>query len=391
MVYINKKITDGFSKYKYSCIDTSPLAKYVMHPFWDSVVGFLPLWLAPNLMTFIGFIMLVINFMVLTYYDYDFTASAIEITARPAIPNWVWLFCGIFNFLSHTLDGCDGKQARRTGTSSPVGELFDHGCDSWATMFFTLCIYSIFGSGKYGASTIEVYYMMWLIMGMFILSHFEKYNTGILFLPWGYDISQLTMSGMYIATYMLGASFWQREAVGGFTFGNLCVLLVQFGFWFLSLPHSLSNLYHTWKTGTGRKDSFSEAFRPLFSPLLLFFAATYWVHFGHNRMILLQPRIFYLAVGTACSNIACRLIVAQMSQTRCELINTMLFAYVPLAVLASCTTVLSVGMEFNLLVCFTFGAVFMHCHYAVFVVNEMLDYFKLRAFVITPKAVESKR
>jgi ethanolaminephosphotransferase len=29
-----------------------------------------------------------------------------------------------------TLDNVDGKQARRTGTSSGLGELFDHGIDS---------------------------------------------------------------------------------------------------------------------------------------------------------------------------------------------------------------------------------------------------------------------
>ncbi len=28
------------------------------------------------------------------------------------------------------MDAIDGKQARRTGSSSPLGELFDHGCDA---------------------------------------------------------------------------------------------------------------------------------------------------------------------------------------------------------------------------------------------------------------------
>jgi ethanolaminephosphotransferase len=28
------------------------------------------------------------------------------------------------------LDNCDGKQARKTGNSTPLGMLFDHGCDS---------------------------------------------------------------------------------------------------------------------------------------------------------------------------------------------------------------------------------------------------------------------
>ena len=32
--------------------------------------------------------------------------------------------------LAHPADNIDGKQARRTKSSSALGELFDHGCDS---------------------------------------------------------------------------------------------------------------------------------------------------------------------------------------------------------------------------------------------------------------------
>ena len=49
-------------------------------------------------------------------------------------------------------DGIDGKQARRTKTSSPLGELFDHGLDSWATLFIPVAVYGIFGRGEYGVS-----------------------------------------------------------------------------------------------------------------------------------------------------------------------------------------------------------------------------------------------
>jgi len=31
------------------------------------------------------------------------------------------------------MDSIDGKQARRTNTASPLGELFDHGCDAVST------------------------------------------------------------------------------------------------------------------------------------------------------------------------------------------------------------------------------------------------------------------
>ena len=50
---------------------------------------------------------------------------------RPPWPATLAAAVGLF--LYQSLDAIDGKQARRTGTSSPLGELFDHGCDSLST------------------------------------------------------------------------------------------------------------------------------------------------------------------------------------------------------------------------------------------------------------------
>lgn len=45
-------------------------------------------------------------------------------------PRWVYLFAAFAVVFYTWLDCFDGKQARRTGTSSPLGQLFDHGCDA---------------------------------------------------------------------------------------------------------------------------------------------------------------------------------------------------------------------------------------------------------------------
>lgn len=45
-------------------------------------------------------------------------------------PSWAYLQAALGLFLYQTLDATDGKQARRTNSASPLGELFDHGCDS---------------------------------------------------------------------------------------------------------------------------------------------------------------------------------------------------------------------------------------------------------------------
>jgi len=42
-----------------------------------------------------------------------------------------WCYIVAITYIIYTLmDNSDGKQARRTGASSPVGMLFDHFCDA---------------------------------------------------------------------------------------------------------------------------------------------------------------------------------------------------------------------------------------------------------------------
>lgn len=66
----------------------------------------------------------------LSWFDWGF-ASSTGYEGTTPIPNWFWLMAAVNIFLAYTLDGIDGKQARRIGLSGPLGELFDHGLDSY--------------------------------------------------------------------------------------------------------------------------------------------------------------------------------------------------------------------------------------------------------------------
>lgn len=48
-------------------------------------------------------------------------------------PSWAFIMSAVGLFIYQSLDAIDGKQARRTNSSSPLGELFDHGCDAVST------------------------------------------------------------------------------------------------------------------------------------------------------------------------------------------------------------------------------------------------------------------
>ena len=80
-----------------------------------TTLQFLPEWLAPNLMTFVGWLLTLQIFLMMSYWDPFLNIHGGEDTVSE-IPRWAWMYFAVAHFVSHTLDGVDGKQARRTGT-----------------------------------------------------------------------------------------------------------------------------------------------------------------------------------------------------------------------------------------------------------------------------------
>ena len=59
-----------------------------------------------------------------------FSIAALLIADNPTPPPWTYLACAFLIWAYMIADNSDGKQAFRTGSSSPLGEALDHGCDS---------------------------------------------------------------------------------------------------------------------------------------------------------------------------------------------------------------------------------------------------------------------
>jgi ethanolaminephosphotransferase len=119
---VSEKALQGLEKYKYSAIDLvfkinkSPIANYILQPYWKWAVSLFPLWMAPNLITLLGFVFVLCNFIIALIYQPDFETPG---------PSWIYFSFAIAIWLYSTFDNVDGKQARRTNSSSPLGELFD--------------------------------------------------------------------------------------------------------------------------------------------------------------------------------------------------------------------------------------------------------------------------
>lgn len=70
-------------------------------------------------------------------------------TIEGDLPNWFCYFMGVSFFIYMLCDNTDGKQARRTGSSSPMGMLMDHGMDSVTAVINNILLQTLVSTGKY--------------------------------------------------------------------------------------------------------------------------------------------------------------------------------------------------------------------------------------------------
>jgi len=152
-------------QYSSSC---SSLLDPLMQKYWNWFVTFVPLWIAPNLITMAGLMVNIITSLVLVLYCP---------TATEVAPWWTTLSAALGLFIYQTLDAIDGKQARRTKTSSPLGELFDHGCDSMSTVFVSIASCCAVRLGLYPGWML---FQCLCASTLFYCAHWQTYVSGTL-------------------------------------------------------------------------------------------------------------------------------------------------------------------------------------------------------------------
>ena len=161
-----------------------------------------PLWLAPNLITLAGFSFILLpHLLTLVIYDN-------ELEGR--IDGWYCVFTGVCFFMYNTLDNIDGKQARRTGTGSPMGMLFDHGLDAATCALSNYSFFRMWQCGPGLPALIQV--MMSTIMAYYLF--LEEYYIGKLVLGkfTGPDDLGISLTLLCFFTAYYGSEeMWGRE------------------------------------------------------------------------------------------------------------------------------------------------------------------------------------
>lgn len=129
---------DNLKNYQYNSIDNSIISKKLLTPFHNKIITLIPMWISPNLLTLLGFTTALSAFILTLITDHTLSNQKNRI---------IFLINAILIFLYQTFDAIDGKQARRLGASSPLGQLFDHGCDMFVNLFICTSLASAMGFG----------------------------------------------------------------------------------------------------------------------------------------------------------------------------------------------------------------------------------------------------
>ncbi|XP_054844175.1 cholinephosphotransferase 1 isoform X2 [Eublepharis macularius] len=168
--------------------------------YWAWLVERVPTWLAPNAITLGGFVANVLPLLLLIFYCPSATEEA---------PSWVFILCALGLFIYQSLDAIDGKQARRTNSSSPLGELFDHGCDSVCAVFIGIgtCL-----AVRLGTSPDWLFFCTFIASFLFYCAHWQTYVSGML--KFGkFDVSevQIAVIILFLLSAFGGTTMWDNQ------------------------------------------------------------------------------------------------------------------------------------------------------------------------------------
>lgn len=226
-------------------------------------------------------------------------------------PPWALVLSALGLFIYQSLDAIDGKQARRTNSSSALGELFDHGCDAVSTVFVAVGSCISCGIGWYPD---WIFFCGFIGMFMFFCAHWQTYVSGTL--RFGLvDVTevQFAIMIMYLMTAVGGVGLWQATLLGVKMYTFPIVGIIG------GAMYSCYNYFYVILHGGVGKNGSTVADTSVLSPglhigLILLLA---FIIFKKSSSELFEnhPCLYLLAFGLVIAKISNKLVVAHMTKS----------------------------------------------------------------------------
>ena len=289
------------------------------------------------------------------------------------------------------VDNIDGKQARRAGTSSGLGELFDHGIDSLNCTLASLLETSAMalGATKLGAFTVLI-----PTLPMFF-STWETYHSHTLYLGYfnGPTEGLIVASTIMIISGVYGPQVWHLPLADhvGFsdTLGDLSVADVWIPFLLVAffVGHLPSCIYHVVQARRAQNLQLASAFLG-WTPMLIFTASLIaWL--GSPYSNLLRDNHLYLlslTMSVVFGRMTTKIILAHLTRQPFPYWTAMLAPLIGGAVLANLPYLglepVSAAVEYYYLCGYFVFAVIVYFRWAYLVINAICQYLKIPCLTI---------
>lgn len=373
MGYVSKQGLENLPRYKSSeTVDNSILYYSIVSPVCNRLVNLLPLWLAPNLITVIGAGCNVVGFLL---------AVAFIGIGKDDFPvlRLVSFIGGVTIFLNMMFDNCDGKQARRTKTSSPLGELVDHGCDS---LFVPLG--AVMTGMITGATGGPILAFFALCAATFYLAHWEEYFTHSLTLgAVGPVETQVILTLFHVFTAFVGRPWWTSHTIatpwGALTYTEGVMVLLFVGSIYTAGCSIVSGLSKAHK----RNISLLYALSQLIPITLSYIAGAMWVC-ANYELFLSNTVLFVCTFGLLFSFLVCRCIIERICNEPFRLFYKIMAPLLLATVNASFRYISREPLVSEQLVLYVVFATALGgwLHLAVNILNEFCSKLKISPFTI---------
>ncbi|KAI9828658.1 MAG: hypothetical protein M1832_001761 [Thelocarpon impressellum] len=331
------------------------------------------------MVTLLGFFFILTNVICLEIWVPDLVGPG---------PPWLYYSFAIGLWMYSTMDNVDGKQARRTGTSSGLGELFD------------LCETAAMGLGVTPAG---VFTSLVPCLPMFF-STWETYHTHTLYLGYfngpteGLILACLVMiiSGSYgpqIWTHQISSFVGHPEIFGTYSVRDLWVPIVLVSFFGAHLPFCIYNVVRA-----RRRQNLPVA--PVFlewTPMAVYTASIgAWLYSPHstlmreNRLVL-----FCLTMSLVFGRMTTKIILAHLTRQPFPYWTVMLTPLLGGAVLGNLPLLglapVSARTEVAYLRAYFIFALVVYSRWALLVISSICRYLDINCLTISPRPAPGQR
>jgi len=281
--------------------------------------------------------------------------------------------------MDQTLDALDGKQARRTGTSSPLGELFDHGCDALTTTLMTLTVLT---SMQLGTGYI-IYFLLVLSLMVFYFAQWEEYQSGVLDLGiMNVTEIQLMVMGTHLLTFFFGPPFWlQSITIAGHAleFRHLFVIPQVIGVFVTSISNFIKVNAEIKKRNFNVIIVYAQLI-PLAASMLF---STLWVLKSPTKMLFTHPLLFLVGFGFILANFVGKLVLTRVCKEEFSWIQPLVLLFV-FGYLNAIFKEALVSEE-HYLIFFLLASIVAYLHFALWVIQALCLHLDINCLSIKQK------